>query len=264
MQGFGGDGLDCHARVIFPRYIEALLGNFMTRISRMPDNTILIVEDDAAVREMARFVLEQADFRVIEAVDAAEAQDAIGKEPPALILLDWMLPNVSGIEVARQLKRDLTTRDIPIIMLTARGEENDKVRGLESGADDYITKPFSTKELVARIRAVLRRASPHVSEEIVQVNGLRLDPGSRRVTADGRPLSLGPTEFRLLHFFMTHPERVYSRTRLLDKVWGTNVYVEERTVDVYMRRLRKVLEPYGHDDLLQTVRGAGYRFSPKA
>jgi two-component system phosphate regulon response regulator PhoB len=229
----------------------------------LADNTILIVEDDTAVREMARFILEQADFQVVEAADAQEAQTCVADQPPGLILLDWMLPGVSGIEFARRLKRDPTTREIPIIMLTARGEEDDKVRALDSGADDYVTKPFSTRELVARIKAVLRRTAPHVSGEMVEIEGLRLDPMSRRVTASGEPLDMGPTEFRLLHFFMTHLERVFTRVQLLDKVWGTNVYIEERTVDVYMRRLRKLLAPSGHDRFLQTVRGAGYRFSTK-
>lgn len=229
----------------------------------MSGNPILIVEDDAGVREMARFVLEQSDFLVAEAIDAEQARRCIADQPPALILLDWMLPGVSGIEFARQLKRDSNTREIPIVMLTARGEEGDKVRGLESGADDYITKPFSTRELVARIKAVLRRAAPHAGEEVVELAGLRLDPASHRVTVNGQFLELGPTEFRLLHFFLTHRERVYSRAQLLDRVWGTNVYIEERTVDVYMRRLRKLLAPFGHDRVLQTVRGTGYRCSTR-
>ncbi|MDD3449689.1 MAG: phosphate regulon transcriptional regulator PhoB, partial [Gammaproteobacteria bacterium] len=184
-------------------------------------------------------------------------------QAPDLLLLDWMLPGASGVELARGLKRDPLTREIPIIMLTARGEEDDKVRGLESGADDYVTKPFSTRELLARIRTVLRRAAPHAGEEVVQVDILTLDPGSHRVSAGDAAVELGPTEFRLLHFFMTHPERVYSRSQLLDRVWGTNVYIEERTVDVHIRRLRKALEPTGCDALLQTVRGAGYRLSAR-
>jgi two-component system phosphate regulon response regulator PhoB len=229
--------------------------------NRVGENTILIVEDDSGVREMARFLLEQSDYKVAEAIDAERARHCIADHSPALILLDWMLPGLSGIDFARQLKRDSTTRDIPIIMLTARGEEDDKVRGLESGADDYISKPFSTRELVARIKAVLRRAAPHKGEEIVEIGGLRLDPASHRVSSNGDLLELGPTEFRLLHFFLTHQERVYTRGQLLDRVWGTNVYIEERTVDVYMRRLRKLLAPSGHQGLLQTVRGAGYRCS---
>ncbi|MFZ0255364.1 MAG: phosphate regulon transcriptional regulator PhoB [Gammaproteobacteria bacterium] len=227
----------------------------------MGENTILIIEDDASVREMARFLLEQSDYQVAEAIDAEHARHRIADHPPALILLDWMLPGLSGIDFARQLKRDSTTRDIPIIMLTARGEEDDKVRGLESGADDYISKPFSTRELVARIKAVLRRVAPHKGEAVIELAGLRLDPASHRVSIHGQLLELGPTEFRLLHFFLTHQERVYTRGQLLDRVWGTNVYIEERTVDVYMRRLRKLLAPSGHQNLLQTVRGAGYRFS---
>jgi two-component system phosphate regulon response regulator PhoB len=229
--------------------------------NRVGENTILIVEDDSGVREMARFLLEQSDYKVAEAIDAERARHCIADHSPALILLDWMLPGLSGIDFARQLKRDSTTRDIPIIMLTARGEEDDKVRGLESGADDYISKPFSTRELVARIKAVLRRAAPHKGEEIVEIGGLWLDPASHRVSSNGDLLELGPTEFRLLHFFLTHQERVYTRGQLLDRVWGTNVYIEERTVDVYMRRLRKLLAPSGHQGLLQTVRGAGYRCS---
>lgn len=224
---------------------------------------VLIVDDEAPVREMLRFVMEQAGFEVIEAADVAEAREHLREEPPQLILLDWMLPGVSGIEWARSLKRDPMTRDLAIIMLTARGEEDDRVRGLETGADDYVTKPFSTRELLARVRAVLRRSLPHAGDEVVDVNGLRLDPGSYRVTADGSKVPLGPTEFRLLHFFMTHRERVYSRAQLLDQVWGSNVYIDERTINVHMRRLRKTLSPHGRDALLQTVRGAGYRFSTR-
>lgn len=227
----------------------------------MGETTVLIVEDDAGVREMARFLLEQSDYKVVEAIDAEHARHCLADNPPALILLDWMLPGLTGIDFARQLKRDNTTRDIPIIMLTARGEEDDKVRGLESGADDYISKPFSTRELVARIKAVLRRVAPHKGEEKIELAGLQLDPASHRVSVYGNPLELGPTEFRLLHFFLTHQERVYTRGQLLDRVWGTNVYIEERTVDVYMRRLRKLLAPSGHQRLLQTVRGSGYRCS---
>jgi two-component system phosphate regulon response regulator PhoB len=180
---------------------------------------------------------------------------------PDLILLDWMLPGMSGLDFARRLRADVRTKNIPIIMLTARGEERDKVAGLETGADDYITKPFSPRELLARIQAVLRRGKPQASEEAVEAGGLRLDPVSHRVMADSAPVSLGPTEFRLLHFLMTHPERVHSRDQLLDQVWGDHVFVEERTVDVHIRRLRAALEPSGLDGLVQTVRGSGYRFS---
>lgn len=233
------------------------------RSDSMASANILVVEDEPAVREMLRFVLEQDGFSVHEVEDAETARERINAQAPDLLLLDWMLPGASGVELARGLKRDPLTREIPIIMLTARGEEDDKVRGLESGADDYVTKPFSTRELLARIRTVLRRAAPHAGEEVVQVDILTLDPGSHRVSAGDAAVELGPTEFRLLHFFMTHPERVYSRSQLLDRVWGTNVYIEERTVDVHIRRLRKALEPTGCDALLQTVRGAGYRLSAR-
>ena len=182
---------------------------------------------------------------------------------PDLILLDWMLPGGSGVQLAKKLKQHEYTRDIPIIMLTARGEEEDKVRGLEAGADDYVTKPFSPKELIARVKAVIRRVTPTSSEDVIESQGLRLDPVSHRVSANENPLDMGPTEFKLLHFFMTHAERVYSREQLLDNVWGTNVYVEDRTVDVHIRRLRKAISEFGHDNMIQTVRGAGYRFSTK-
>ncbi|SRR5690606_11183060 len=222
---------------------------------------ILVVEDDEAVRQMLTMALRRSGFEV-EAVEDGELARAVMLERlPDLVLLDWMLPGASGIELARSFKRDHHTRDLPIIMLTARGEEADRVRGLDVGADDYVVKPFSPRELVARIKAVLRRTAPTTSEEPVEVDGLRLDPVSHRVTAGGTSLEIGPTEFRLLHFFMTHPERVFSRGQLLDNVWGTNVYIEERTVDVHIRRLRQSLAPSGHDRLVQTVRGAGYRFS---
>jgi two-component system, OmpR family, phosphate regulon response regulator PhoB len=223
--------------------------------------TILLVEDDAAVREVLVLPLQKAGFRVIEAADVRQARGLLLEPRPDLILLDWMLPDISGIEWARSLKEAPHTRDLPIIMLTARGEEEDRIRGLEVGADDYVTKPFSARELIARIRAVLRRTAPGSSEEPVEANGLRLDPVSQRVTAHGVGLSLGPTEYRLLHFFLTHQDRVYTRGQLLDNVWGTNVYVEERTVDVHIRRLRMALSPSGHQDLVQTIRGSGYRFS---
>ncbi|MDG2626885.1 phosphate regulon transcriptional regulator PhoB, partial [Vibrio parahaemolyticus] len=183
---------------------------------------------------------------------------------PDLVLLDWMLPGGSGINFIKHMKREELTRNIPVVMLTARGEEEDKVRGLEVGADDYITKPFSPKELVARLKAVIRRVTPTALEDVIDVQGLKLDPVSHRVTANDEAVDMGPTEFKMLHFFMTHQERVYSREQLLNNVWGTNVYVEDRTVDVHIRRLRKALEAAGHDKLIQTVRGAGYRFSTKA
>lgn len=224
---------------------------------------ILVVEDEAPIRDMIKFVLEQSDFDVIEAEDYDVALDIVKEPYPDIILLDWMLPGGSGIQLAKRLKQHEHTKDIPVIMLTARGEEEDKVRGLDAGADDYITKPFSPKELIARIKAVLRRTSPTSNEEPIVYSGLCLDPVSHRVTSHGNLLKLGPTEFKLLHFFMTHAERVYSRELLLDNVWGTNVYVEDRTVDVHIRRLRKAISGHGHENMIQTVRGSGYRFSAK-
>ncbi|GAB3298133.1 phosphate regulon transcriptional regulator PhoB [Pseudidiomarina andamanensis] len=222
---------------------------------------ILIVEDEAPIREMLSFVMEQHGYQAIEAGDYQSALEKVIEPFPDMILLDWMIPGGSGIQLAKKLKGDDFTRAIPIIMLTARGEEEDKIRGLEVGADDYMTKPFSPKELMARMRAVFRRVAPTALDEPLEVEGLRLDPVSHRVTAFNDRLDMGPTEFKLLHFFMTHPDRVYSREQLLDHVWGTNVYVEDRTVDVHIRRLRKALETHGHDRLVQTVRGVGYRFS---
>jgi two-component system phosphate regulon response regulator PhoB len=224
---------------------------------------ILIVDDESAIRQMVCLALSQANYDCIEAADTTEAQTKILADKPDLILLDWMLPGLSGVEYSRRLRREKLTRDIPVIMLTARTEETDKVTGLDSGADDYITKPFSTREMLSRIKALLRRTAPHAAESPVEIGGLMLDPVTHRVSARGQHLELGPTEFRLLQFFMSHPERVHSRERLLDSVWGNNVYVEERTVDVHIRRLRKVLTPTGHDQLIQTVRGAGYRFSAR-
>jgi len=229
----------------------------------MSAKSILIVEDEQPIREMVVFALAGAGFEVREAADARQAQSCIAEALPDLVLLDWMLPGISGIDFARRLKREELTRELPIIMLTARAEEEDKVQGLESGSDDYITKPFSPRELVARIRAVLRRGGPAADDDILRANGLALDVASHRISADDTLLDVGPTEYRLLEFFMAHPERVYSRGQLLDRVWGSNVYVEERTVDVHIRRLRKVLEPHGYDALIQTVRGAGYRFSTR-
>jgi two-component system phosphate regulon response regulator PhoB len=222
---------------------------------------ILLVEDEPAIQELLAFNVTQCGFQAIQASDAGSAMAHIGRELPDIILLDWMLPGTSGIELARRLRAEQRTRNIPIIMLTARTDERDKVLGLESGADDYITKPFSPRELMARIRAVLRRRAPQMSDETVSVQGLELSPTTHRVTANGEQIELGPTEFRLLHFFMTHPERVYSRSQLLDQVWGDHVFVEERTVDVHIRRLRQALEPSSMDRLVQTVRGSGYRFS---
>jgi len=229
----------------------------------MQGKFILVVEDEAPIREMLRFALTRAEFRVAEAASAQEARLRIADERPDLILMDWMMPGLSGIEFTRELKSRPTTRDIPVIMVTARAEEEDKIRGLNLGCDDYVSKPFSYPELIARIQAVLRRAMPGGEDERVAVNGLEVDAASQRVTARGQAVKLGPTEYRLLHFFVSHPERVYTREQVLDRVWGQNVYVEERTVDVHIRRLRKALEPFGYDAMIQTVRGSGYRFSEK-
>ena len=223
--------------------------------------TVLIVEDEPAIRELLRVNLNQAGHTTVETSSAEQAGAAILKTLPDLILLDWMLPGASGIELARKLKSAEHTKSVPIIMLTARGEEQDKVAGLDSGADDYITKPFSPRELLARIKAVLRRRAPQMSDDILETGGLKLDPATHRVFGNGQALELGPTEFRLLHYLMAHPERVHSRSQLLDRVWGSHVFVEDRTVDVHIRRVRRALEQTGHDYLVQTVRGAGYRFS---
>ena len=227
----------------------------------MTSAMILIVEDEPAIQELLSFNVVRAGFQAVCVGDADSAWEQIQNHAPDLILLDWMLPGTSGVALAKQLRANARTRGIPIIMLTARSEEHDKVLGLESGADDYITKPFSPRELMARIRAMLRRLVPQMPDETVAAGCLELSPVSHRVTAKGGAIELGPTEFRLLHFFMTHAERVYSRTQLLDQVWGTQVFVEERTVDVHIRRLRAALEPSGMDGLIQTVRGSGYRFS---
>lgn len=238
--------------------------NDMTEKSlKMSKHKILIIDDEPAIREMVAVALEMADFEVLEAENAQLGHSLIVDQRPDLVLLDWMLPQVSGIELARRLKRDDSTADVPIIMLTAKSEEDNKLQGLEGGADDYITKPFSTRELIARIRAVLRRTSAAAAEKAIQVEGLCLDPVSHRITANDSPVDMGPTEYRLLEFFMSHQERAYSRTQLLDQVWGANVYVEDRTIDVHIRRLRKALEPFGFDRFIQTVRGTGYRFSTK-
>ncbi len=225
--------------------------------------TILIVDDEPSIRELIRFSLESGGFDVIEAGHAEEARQAIRSAKPDLVLMDWMLPGRSGVELSIELKRNPKTRQLPIIMLTARGEEEDKVEGFEAGIDDFVTKPFSPRELEARIRAVLRRSSDQEAERF-EVEGLTLDTVSHQVLIMGKPLEISPTEFKLLHFFMAHPDRAYTRAQLLDQVWGDTVYVEERTVDVHVRRLRKALEPTGHHRLIQTVRGVGYRFSPSA
>jgi two-component system phosphate regulon response regulator PhoB len=223
--------------------------------------TILVVEDEPAIQELISYNLKQAGHQAMKADNAEQALNLVQNALPDLILLDWMLPGISGVEFARRLRTDKRTRQIPIIMLTARSEEQDKLTGLETGADDYITKPFSPRELNARVKAVLRRRAPQMTDDVVQIGALKLDPASHRVTGAGQSVDLGPTEFRLLHFLMTHPERVHSRTQLLDHVWGDHVFVEERTVDVHIRRLRKALEPTTLDSLIQTVRGTGYRLS---
>lgn len=229
----------------------------------MANKLILVVEDEAPIREMIKFALERAEFRVAHAGNASEGRLRIADEQPDLILMDWMMPGVSGVEFSRELKNNPITRDIPIIMVTARAEEEDKIRGLNIGCDDYVSKPFSFPELIARINAVLRRSVPGGEEETLAVAGLEVNAASQRVTAKGEPVRLGPTEYRLLHFFVSHKDRVYTREQVLDRVWGQSVYVEERTVDVHIRRLRKALEPHGFDGMIQTVRGTGYRFSEK-
>jgi len=232
----------------------------LLKIVTVPVN-ILVVEDEPAIQELIAVNLEHAGHHVIRSKDAEGALDIVKDALPDLMLIDWMLPGMSGVALARQLRQDERTNQIPIILLTARSAEIDKVAGLEAGADDYITKPFSPRELLARIKAVLRRRAPQMTDDPVDAAGLRLEPATHRVFGAKRPLELGPTEFRLLHFLMTHAERVHSRTQLLDQVWGDHVFVEERTVDVHIRRLRKALEPTGHDRLVETVRGAGYRFT---
>jgi two-component system phosphate regulon response regulator PhoB len=231
-------------------------------------STILVVEDEPAIQELVAVNLTFAGHKALRAASVEQALTLIRAELPDLILLDWMLPDTSGVQFAKRLRQDERTKDVPIIMLTARTNESDKVEGLEAGADDYITKPFSPKELMARIKAVLRRRAPQLTDDAVELGGLKLDPVTHRLSGSrsGNHLSLdiGPTEFRLLHFFMTHPERVYSRAQLLDQVWGDHVFLEERTVDVHIRRLRHALTPSGHEHLVETVRGSGYRFSTQA
>lgn len=224
---------------------------------------ILIVDDEDHIRDMLRMSLELYGFRCIEAENAIIAHGLIVDEQPDLVLLDWMMPEVSGVELIKRLKKDSATKEVPIIMLTARADEDRKIYGLESGADDYMTKPFSNRELIARIEALLRRSGHGDEEKVLQYGDLQLNPSSHRVSIAGNTIDVGPTEYKLLLFFMTHPDRVYSRAQVLDQVWGGNVYVEERTVDVHIRRLRKVLEQYSDlSSYVQTVRGAGYRFTP--
>jgi len=226
--------------------------------------TILVVEDEPQVQELVAVNLEHAGHRVRRAATAGEAETSIREELPDVLILDWMLPDESGLSLTRRLRENERTRALPILMLTARAMEQDKISGLEAGADDYLTKPFSPKELAARIKAVLRRRAPQLADDVIEIDGLRIDPAARRVTAVGKPVELAPTEFRLLHFLMTHPERIYSRAQVLDFVWGDHVFIEERTVDVHIRRLRKALEPGGLQEMVQTVRGSGYRFSASA
>jgi len=222
---------------------------------------ILVVEDEDAIREMLSMTLTRAGFETMGVGSVSQARGVVMDKRPNLILLDWMLPDTSGIEYARSLKKDAMTREIPIIMVTARGDESDRIKGLEVGADDYITKPFSPKELVARIKTVLRRGAPPDDNQIIQADGLRVDLAGHRVMINNTIIDLGPTEFRLLHFFITHPDRVYSRSQLLDQVWGGSVFIGERAVDVHIRRLRQALATHKHDQYVQTVRGTGYRFS---
>ncbi|MDM3870433.1 phosphate regulon transcriptional regulator PhoB [Porticoccus sp. W117] len=229
----------------------------------MQQATILVVDDEAPIRDMIVMALEVAGYNCLQAANAQDAHSLIIDERPDLVLLDWMMPGTSGIELVRRLKRQELTNRLPVIMLTAKSDEDNKIQGFDSGADDYITKPFSPRELIARIKALLRRSGPEAPEEPIAIDGLLFDPISHRVSINDVPVSMGPTEYRLLEFFLTHQERVYSRDQILDHVWGGNVYMEERTVDVHIRRLRKALSVDGHDRFIQTVRGAGYRFSTK-
>jgi two-component system, OmpR family, phosphate regulon response regulator PhoB len=237
--------------------------SFILYMNHLPMSkfTVLLVEDEDAIREMLVVILEQVGLKVIAVASAEEGQLALGDHLPDLILLDWMLPGISGVEWARRIKKDESCKDLPIILLTARGEEEDKVSGLDCGADDYITKPFSPKELIARIKAVMRRSGKTNESALIVVGDLILDTEQHRLSIADKPLEVSPTEFRLMQFFMTHPDKVYSRTQLLDQVWGRSVYIEERTVDVHIRRLRKILTEHERENLVQTVRGFGYRFS---
>ncbi len=221
---------------------------------------ILVVEDEAAVQELIAVNLQHAGYKVMCAGSVPQAEALVHEVKPDLVLLDWVLPDTPGVTFARQLRGDQRTKDIPIILLSGRSSEHDKVAALEGGADDYVTKPFSPRELLARIKAVMRRRAPQLTDDMIEIAGLRLDPAAHRVTGGGREIDLWTLEFRLLHFFMTHPDRVFSRAKLLDEVWGDHVFVEERTVDVHIRRLREALSPTGHAGLIETVRGAGYRF----
>ena len=223
-------------------------------------SSILVVEDEPAIQELISVILTREGYQVSSVSSAEEAGKAIREILPVLLIVDWMLPGQSGVSLIKNLRAAERTRDLPVILLTARAHEEDRVLGLESGADDYITKPFSTKELVARVRAVVRRRTPHLSEEEIKIGSLILNPATRKTSSNNTPVDLGPTEFKLLHFFMTHPERVFNRTQLLNAIWGDHVFIDERTVDVHIRRLRSALEPSGHHGRLETVRGAGYCF----
>ena len=228
----------------------------------MARHTILLVEDEPEIREMLCFTLGRAGYDVVEAETGEQALQRLDGRPPDLVIIDWMLPGISGIELARRLRRDELTADLPLIMLTARGEESDKLKGFDSGIDDYITKPFSPRELIARVKALLRRSgSP--GDGIIEADGIALDTQSHRLKVDGQAVHVGPTEFRLLEFLLRHPDRAFDRAQLLDRVWGRSVYIEERTVDVHILRLRKLLQPSGREGVIQTVRGVGYRFSPQ-
>ena len=231
------------------------------RVNVMPKHTILLVDDEAAIRDMLSIALEAADFNVLQAENAQQAHASIIDRQPDLVLLDWMMPGTTGLELLRRLKRDELTEKIPVIMLTAKAEEDSKISGLDAGADDYIPKPFSPRELISRVKAVMRRIGREELKDVINVGEMHFDPQSHRVSISGEYINLGPTEYRLLQFFLTHQERVYSRDQILDYVWGGNVYLDERTVDVHIRRLRKAISVAGHENYVQTVRGSGYRFS---
>jgi len=231
------------------------------QVTIMPRHTVLVVDDEPSIRDMLAISLDAAGYNVLQAENAQKAHGLVVDKHPDLVLLDWMMPGTSGLELLRRLKRDEFTDHIPVILLTARAEESNKISGLDSGADDYISKPFSPRELVARVKAVLRRVGREELKEPILVGSLVFDPLAHRVSIDGQSVNLGPTEYRLLQFFLTHQERVYTRDQILDYVWGGNVYLDERTVDVHIRRLRKAISVAGHDEYVQTVRGAGYRFS---
>jgi len=227
----------------------------------METKTVLIVDDEPAIRDMLKVALEMAEYRCLEAKNAYEAQVNITDHSPDLVLLDWMMPEVTGIELLRRWRRNPETKDVPVIMLTAKAEEENLVKGLDTGADDYISKPFSPRELVARIRAIFRRVEAESNDAPISIGDLVMDPAARAVTIAGEPVNLGPTEYRLLEFFLFHQNRAYTRDQLLNNVWGSNVYIDERTIDVHIRRLRKALAPHGYDNCVQTVRGFGYRFT---